>query len=128
MAVQTARAKIESLKGAINDMKMNQAMAELHEMSAGMITSIGGSGDTLNRLEGMVNEERDKAAGRARVASSSIDTTKVELLEAEQQALADAALGEFAAAYGIDMPAEKASEAAALAAPPAREMGPEKQG
>jgi phage shock protein A len=30
VAVQTARAKIESLKGAINDMKMNQAMAELH--------------------------------------------------------------------------------------------------
>jgi phage shock protein A len=54
VAVQTARAKIESLKGAINDMRMNQAMAELHEMSAGMITDIGGAGDTLNRLEGMV--------------------------------------------------------------------------
>jgi hypothetical protein len=32
-AVQTARAKIESLKGAINDMRMKQAMAEIHEMS-----------------------------------------------------------------------------------------------
>ena len=51
VAVQTARAKIESLKGAINDMRMNQAMAEMHEMSAGMITNIGGAGDTLNRLE-----------------------------------------------------------------------------
>ena len=73
VAVQTARAKIESLKGAINDMRMNQAMAELHEMSAGMITSIGGAGDTLSRLEGMVTEERDKAAGRARVARDSVD-------------------------------------------------------
>ncbi len=71
VAVQTARAKIESLKGAINDMRMKQAMAELHEMSAGMITTIGGAGDTLNRLEGMVMEERDKAAGRARVAKDS---------------------------------------------------------
>ncbi len=51
VAVQTARAKIESLKGAINDMRMKQAMAEIHEMSAGMITNIGGAGDTLNRLE-----------------------------------------------------------------------------
>ena len=50
-------------------------------------------------------------------------------MEAEEQALADAALGEFAAAYGIDMPADKAAEAEApAAAPPAREMGPEKQG
>ena len=33
VAVQTARAKIESLKGAINDMRMKQAMAEIHEMA-----------------------------------------------------------------------------------------------
>ena len=74
-----------------------------------------------------LTERRDKAAGRARVASSTVDTSKVELLEAEQQALADAALGEFAAAYGIEMPAAEKAEDAAPAAPPAREMGPEKQ-
>ena len=76
VAVQTARAKIESLKGAINDMRMKQAMAELHEMSAGMITNIGGAGDTLNRLETMVTEERDKAAGRARVAKDAVDMSR----------------------------------------------------
>ncbi len=68
VAVSSARAKIEGLKGAINDMRMKQAMAEIHEMSAGMVTSIGGSGDTLSRLHEMVEEERTKAAGRARVA------------------------------------------------------------
>jgi hypothetical protein len=93
-----------------------------------MIGSIGGSGDTLNRVEEYLTERRDKAAGKARVAASTIDTSKVELMEAEQSALADAALGEFAAAYGIEMPVDKAAEAAAPAAPPAREMGPEKQG
>ncbi len=41
------KAKIEGLKGAINDMRMNQAMAEIHEMASGMISSIGGCGDTL---------------------------------------------------------------------------------
>ena len=60
VAVQTARAKIESLKGAINDMRMNQAMAEIHEMASGMISSIGGAGDTLNRLHEMVEEERTR--------------------------------------------------------------------
>jgi phage shock protein A len=103
VAVQTARAKIESLKGAINDMRMNQAMAELHEMSAGMITNIGGAGDTLNRLESMVTEERDKAAGRARVAKDAVDMTGVNIKEAELTALADQALADFAAREGISI-------------------------
>ena len=117
VAVQTARAKIESLKGAINDMRMNQAMAELHEMSAGMITNIGGAGDTLNRLEGMVNEERDKAAGRARVAKDAVDMTGVNLKEAELTALADQALADFAAREGISI------QGGATPAPAERSMG-----
>jgi phage shock protein A len=117
IAMQTARAKIESLKGAINDMRMNQAMAELHEMSAGMITNIGGSGDTLNRLEGMVTEERDKAAGRARVARDAVDMTGVNLKEAELTALADQALADFAAREGISI------KGAATPAPAERAMG-----
>src|SRR6187551_1120580 len=103
VAVQTARAKIESLKGAINDMKMNQAMAEIHEMASGMINSIGGSGDTLNRLHEMVEEERTKAAGRARIAKDSIDMTGVNIQEAEMTALADQALADFAAREGISI-------------------------
>jgi phage shock protein A len=103
VAVQAARAKIESLKGAINDMRMKQAMAEIHEMSAGMITSIGGSGDTLNRLETMITEERDRAAGRARVARDAVDMTQVEIKEAEMNALADQALADFAAREGISL-------------------------
>jgi len=117
VAVQTARAKIESLKGAINDMRMKQAMAELHEMSAGMITTIGGSGDTLNRLEGMVNEERDKASGRARVARDSLDMSQVEVKEAEMNALADQALADFAAREGITL------KGGAAPAPAERSMG-----
>jgi len=117
VAVQTARAKIESLKGAINDMRMNQAMAELHEMSAGMITNIGGAGDTLNRLETMVTEERDKAAGRARVAKDAVDMTGVNLKEAELTALADQALADFAAREGISI------KGGAAPAPAERSMG-----
>ncbi len=116
VAVQTARAKIEGLKGAINDMRMKQAMAELHEMSAGMITTIGGSGDTLNRLHEMVEEERNKAAGRARVAKDSVDMSGVEIKEAEMNALADQALADFAAREGISL------QGAAAPAPAERTM------
>ena len=117
VAMQTARAKIESLKGAINDMRMKQAMAEIHEMSAGMITNIGGAGDTLNRLETMVTEERDKAAGRARVARDSVDMSQVEVKESEMNALADQALADFAAREGISL------KGAAAPAPAERSMG-----
>jgi phage shock protein A len=117
VAVSSARAKIEGLKGAINDMRMKQAMAEIHEMSAGMIGTLGGSGDTLNRLHEMVEEERGKAAGRARVARDSLDMSEVKVKEAEMNALADQALADFAAREGIAMPGAEA------AAPAARTMG-----
>ena len=118
VAVQTARAKIEGLKGAINDMRMKQAMAEIHEMASGMISSIGGAGDTLNRLHEMVEDERTKAAGRSRIAKDSIDMSGVEVKEAELNALADQALADFAAREGMSLPGE------ASAAPAARSMSP----
>jgi len=131
VAVSEAQAKIESLKRMLTEAEMMEAQAELQEMAQGMISSIGGSGDTISRVEEALAERRDKAAGRARVASSTIDTNKVELMEAEQQALADQALTEFAASYGLEMPvapaqAAPAAEAAAAAppAPPAKDMGP----
>jgi phage shock protein A len=117
VAVQTARAKIESLKGAINDMRMNQAMAEIHEMASGMISEIGGAGDTLNRVHEMVEGERTKAAGRARIARDSIDMTQVDIKETEMNALADQALADFAAREGISLPGET------VAAPAPRSMG-----
>jgi phage shock protein A len=117
VAVTSARAKIESLKGAITDMRMKQAMAEMHEMAAGMVSEIGGSGDTIGRLHEMVEEERTKAAGRARVAKDSLDMTDVNVKEAELEALADQALADFAAKEGITL------EAKAAAAPAERAMG-----
>jgi phage shock protein A len=101
VAVQSAKAKIEALRSGISDLKMKRAMAELTEMASGMIGSIGGSGDTLDRLQTMVEEERTKAAGRARVARDSMDMSGVQLKEAEQNALAEQALADFAAKEGI---------------------------
>ncbi|MBI5896237.1 MAG: hypothetical protein HZB24_09635 [Desulfobacterales bacterium] len=120
VAINAARAKIENLKASITDMKMKQAMAELHEMSAGMVSSIGGSGDTLDRLTEMVTEERDKAAGRARVAKDSIDFSGIQVKEAEQKALAEQALADFAAQEGIALE----GDGAAAAKPAEKAMGP----
>src|SRR5262245_24758654 len=123
VAVSSARAKIEALKSSISDMKMKQAMAELTEMASGMISSIGGSGDTLDRLQSMVEEERTKAAGRARVARDSMDMSGVQVKEAEQNALADQALADFAAREGIALePASSSGAVQPAVQPPVKSM------
>lgn len=115
VAISAARAKIDTLKRSIDDMKVQKAMAELNEMASGMISSIGGAGDTLDRLHEMVEEERNKAAGKARVAKDSLDMSGVLLKEAEQDALAEQALADFAAREGIEFePAAGAQPAPAV--------------
>src|SRR5262245_5177737 len=111
VAVQAARAKLEALKQGIDDLKVKRAMAEMTEMATGMISSIGSSGDTLDRVHNMVEEERQKAAGRARVARDSMEMGAVELKDAEQKALAEQALAEFAAREGIPLPARPVANA-----------------
>ena len=122
VAIQEAQAKIEKLKRLMSETEMLEAQAELQEMAKGMIGEIGGGGDTLNRVEEYLNERRDKAAGRARVASTSIDIKEVEIKEEEQKALAEQALQEFESAYGFKTPA---AEGAAQAPAPQKELGPQ---
>jgi phage shock protein A len=124
VAVSSARAKIEALKSSISDLKMKRALAELTEMASGMITSIGGSGDTLDRLQTMVEEERNNAAGRARVARDSMDMSGVQLKESEQNALADQALADFAAKEGIALESSASSSSTDAQA---KTMGPQRE-
>ncbi len=127
VAIKEASAKIDKLKRMISETEMMEAQAELQEMASGMISEIGGSGDTLDRVEGYLEERRDKAAGKARVAADSIDTEKFEMKEAEQEALAEMALTEFEAAYGFKTPATEAPEAQTPPQPAAKEMGPQEK-
>ena len=97
-------------------------------MASGMITEIGGAGDTLNRLREMVEEERNKAAGRARVARDSLDMNQVNIKEAEQKALADMALADFAAKEGITLEGVAAPAAPAAPVSEAGQAAPKSMG
>lgn len=103
-AIKSARDKMEALRKDLDGMKMNKALAEMNEMASGMLTQIGGSGDTLNRLHEMVEEENTKAAGRARVARDNLDTTRFKEQAAEREALEDIALADLAAELGMSVP------------------------
>jgi len=101
VAIKSAQSKIEALRFGLDDLKIKRATAELTQMASGMITEIGGAGDTLDRLQRMVEEERQKAAGKARVARDTLDTTGIALKESEQKALEEQALADFAASEGL---------------------------
>lgn len=122
VSIKAAQKKIEELKFALSDLKIKRATAELSEMASGMITSIGGSGDTLERLHGMVEEEREKAAGKARVARDSLDMSEVRVQESEQKAVEEQALADFAAAEGIVL--ESPQSPVSAPAETTKSMGP----
>ena len=121
-AVTAARNKIEQLRFSLDDLKVKKAMAEMTEMATGMVNQIGGAGETLDRLHTMVEEEREKAAGRVRVARDSFDTSGIQMKEAEQKALADQALADFAAKEGIAL--EPREGDTPVAEQTAKAMGP----
>lgn len=123
-AIRTAREKIEALRKDLDDLKMTKALAEMNEMAGGMLNQIGGSGDTLSRLQDMVEEERTKASGRARVARDSIDTSRFREQKSEREALEDMALADLAAELGMPIAAPTMSENAAPAEVK-KEMTPE---
>jgi len=129
VAVKAAQDKIQELKSSLDDLKIKKATAELNEMASGMIATIGGSGDTLNRLHDMVEEEREKAAGRARVAHDSLNTTEFVMKDEEQHALADQALADFAAKEGLTLEPSPSASTTTTAAPtasaaPEKTLGP----
>lgn len=136
VAIQEAKGKIEKLKRMISETEMLEAQAELQEMASGMINQMGGAGDNLDRVEQAIEERRDKAAGRSRVASQGLDISEINMKEAEQEAMAEMALSEFEAAYGFKSPTpaagtEKSKEEQALdeliktpGFSPKKELGP----
>jgi phage shock protein A len=122
VAIKSAQSKIEALRFGLDDLKIKRATAELTQMASGMITEIGGAGDTLDRLQRMVEEERQKAAGKARVARDTLDTTGIALKESEQKALEEQALADFAASEGLTLDSNQA--APKTTETPPKTMGP----
>ena len=90
-----AQSQIQALRFDLDDLKIRRATTELTEAASGLITQIGGPGDTLKRLQELVENERDRAAGKARIAGDAMASTSFELDEAQQEALAEQALIDF---------------------------------
>ena len=101
-AIAEARSKIELVRRQIGDLKVKRALADLEGMASAMIGGLGSAGDSLNRLHEMVEEEREKASARVRVASVHVEPGELRAREAEQRALASDALADFLMSQDID--------------------------
>lgn len=102
-AVEAARDKLESLRRGIDEMRIQQAMSDLNSMAAGLMSSIGGAGESFARLEAMVEEQRSLAAGTSRVARDEMSASDLVAREEESEALANQALADFAAREGLPL-------------------------
>ena len=96
-AVESARARIEAMKRSIGEVQAQSALAELCELAADLEGSIGVSEGTLERVHERLEEERELAQGRARVAREILESERDESAEQDQRASAEAALRRFEA-------------------------------
>lgn len=99
VSVHAAQLKLEQLKSGLDDARIQRATAELAALASGTITSIGGAGDTLDRMHRMIAEARDLAAGRTREPLQG----EMSVREEEERAVAEQALAEFVANEGISI-------------------------
>jgi len=96
-AVESARARIEAMKRSIGEVQAQRALAELCELAADLEGSIGVSEGTLERVHERLEEERELALGRARVAREVLEADREDGAEEDQRARAEEALRRFEA-------------------------------
>jgi hypothetical protein len=73
----------------------------------------------------MVEDEREKAAGRARVARDTLNSGEIEMQEHEQKALADQALEDFALKEGLVLEAPR--NTVTIEKAPPKSLGPKEE-
>jgi hypothetical protein len=117
-AVETARARIEAMKRSIGEVQAQRALAELCELAADLEGSIGVSEGTLERVHERLEEERELAMGRARVAREILDAERDDDADEDRAARAEEALRRFEAARADGARPQSAGAAGEGGAPP----------
>jgi hypothetical protein len=87
------------MKRSIGEVQAQRALAELCELAADLEGSIGVSEGTLERVHEPLEEERELALGRARVAREILEADRDDGAEEDQRARAEEALRRFEAAH-----------------------------
>lgn len=110
--------KIRKLERTLDMVKIKEAQGEAAAALSNVAFKVGDMGDTMKRVEEILNKRFELSAGKARVAADMVDIKKVQEKESESKALEQASLAEFLASQGIQAPG------VAEAPPAAKEIGP----
>jgi phage shock protein A len=112
--------KVRRLEKQLSQVKIKEAQAEAASALSSVAFKVGDLGDTMKRVDEVLQKRYEVSAGKARVARDLVDMETVQEKENERKALEQVALAEFLAAQGI-----QSTPAAAEPAPvQTKEIGP----
>ena len=113
--------KVRRLDKQLSQVKIKEAQAEASAALSSVAFRVGDLGDTMKRVDEVLQKRYEVSAGKARLARDMVDLEGVQEKENERKALEQVALAEFLAAQGIQ--STPASESAPVAS---KEIGPER--
>jgi phage shock protein A len=113
--------KVRRLDKQLSQVKIKEAQAEAASALSSVAFKVGDLGDTMKRVDEVLQKRYEVSAGKARVAKDMVDMEAITEKENERKALEQQALAEFLASQGIQ--ATPAAEG--QAAPAVKEIGPQ---
>jgi hypothetical protein len=113
---------VRRLEKQLSQVKIKEAQAEAAAALSSVAFKVGDLGDTMKRVDEILQKRYEVSAGKARLAKDMVDIDAIEEKENERKALEQVALAEFLASQGI-----QATPATGQQAPAAtKEIGPER--
>ena len=113
--------KVRRLEKQLSQVKIKEAQAEAASALSSVAFKVGDLGDTMKRVDEVLQKRYEVSAGKARLAKDMVDMETVQEKENERKALEQVALAEFLASQGIQSPATGEPTTAT-----AKEIGPER--
>ena len=114
--------KVRRLDKQLSQVKIKEAQAEAASALSNVAFKVGDLGDTMKRVDEVLQKRYEVSAGKARLAKDMVDMETVQEKENERKALEQVALAEFLASQGI-----QSTPAAGETTPVAsKEIGPER--
>jgi phage shock protein A len=114
--------KVRRLEKQLSQVKIKEAQAEAAAALSSVAFKVGDLGDTMKRVDEILQKRYEVSAGKARLAKDMVDMDAIHEKENERKALEQVALAEFLASQGI-----QTTPAAGQQTPAAtKEIGPER--
>jgi phage shock protein A len=114
--------KVRKLDKQLSQVKIKEAQAEAASALSSVAFKVGDLGDTMKRVDEVLQKRYEVSAGKARLAKDMVDMETVQEKENERKALEQVALAEFLASQGI----QSAPEPGQSTPVASKEIGPER--